>query len=140
MPNSNYIMVDVVIDSIDYTKTPAKASYSGWSTPGGANPNSPVVNSDGVINLNNVNKGNVSVRALISFTLNPNITSTVFRSVSLTNASNGPAGPELASAVTPGQIVILDLDTDGATYNYCIQVSNQGMAPQPLDPRIVNRT
>jgi hypothetical protein len=44
--------------------------------------------------------------------------------------------------VTSNQIVILDLDLDGQTYNYCLTV-NYGNATSPgtlrLDPPIVNR-
>lgn len=138
MPNS-YIMVDIVIDSIDFTKNPPTASYSGSSTPGGSNSNNPVVATDGTINLNNVNKGNVPSRALISFTFGPALTNVVFTDVELKDASGGPAGSELAKAVTGGQVVVLDLDTDGASYKYCILVSNQGMASQRLDPTLVNR-
>jgi hypothetical protein len=139
MPNNRYIMVDIVIESIDFSKNPAEATYSGSSTPGGSNPNNPVVTSKGEINLNNVNKGNSSPIAVISFTLNPS-TRSGFKGVTLTNASGGKAGDELAGAVTRDEIVILDLDTDGKAYNYCIWVSEEGMPEVSLDPRIVNRT
>lgn len=139
------ILVEVTV-KVDFQRgnTPVLTGYAGSSSPGGKN----VVSSTGGIDLTKVDKGSDdSTIALISFALdaknNPNKVPLWFQGIELTTNLGAPyGGPELKGATTPNQIVILDLDMDGDTYNYCLTLGYGSATPPAtlkLDPPIVNR-
>jgi hypothetical protein len=140
------ILVEITV-TLDFQNgtTPKLDGYSGSSTPGGRN----VVTSSGGIDLTQVNKSaDDSVITVISFKLadknNPSKIGAWFVGVQMMDNLGGPySGPELKSATLSNQAAILDLDSDGQTYQYCLTIAYGNPASPSvlsLDPPIVNRS
>ncbi|MFN2099037.1 hypothetical protein [Altererythrobacter sp. MF3-039] len=134
------------------------ASYSGSSTPP-PNGNQKVVQTNGNVNLTALNKssGTYSNRTDIEFTLSgevldqngdshsplyPAVLNDAVTVVPVGTAprrgAGVPAGWQTSSSASTA-VTVIDPDTDGQNYSYCLYVVLDGVTC-PVDPSIMNRT